>query len=281
MAIHLPWFPSKFSTDTNHQSLSLHTPSQPSFSCPIPPISHFTSISYTRKKPNLLIVQVSSATEQQSPPSISPEPRTRLIAQNIPWSSTADDIRTLFEKHGNVMDVELSMYNKGRNRGLAFITMGSEEEAIEAISKLESSEYEGRSISVAYAKSLKNRRPVDEVAVPRCDVFVANLSWKVKAKDLKEFFGSMNEHIASAQITYQMKPTRKPTGFGFVSFGSKEKAEEAISAFQGKELMGKPVRLALSTRYLKAEAKDGNVVEPSNEINAEAGISENADAITT
>ena len=33
--------------------------------------------------------------------------RDRLIAQNVPWSCTAEDVRTLFEKHGTVLDVEV------------------------------------------------------------------------------------------------------------------------------------------------------------------------------
>lgn len=173
------------------------------------------------------------------------------------------------------------MYSKEKNRGLAFITMSSEEEALEAVTKLNSYEFEGRLINVEYAKSRKKKAFVErgKAALPRYDVFVANLSWKVKARDLKEFFGLMNEDVVSAEVTYQMKPTRKPTGFGFVSFGSKEKAEEAISAFQGKELMGKPVRLALSTRSLKAESFDGKSVGViSTEING-GEESDNADEI--
>lgn len=33
--------------------------------------------------------------------------RTRLIAQNIPWNSTSDDIKALFAKHGAVLDIEV------------------------------------------------------------------------------------------------------------------------------------------------------------------------------
>ena len=93
---------------------------------------------------------------------------TRLLAQNVPWTSTADDIRALFEKHGTVLDVQvccrlfcpsliffgenlclfsgllifrfiwqLSMHNKTRNRGLAFVEMGSAEEAAQALAMLE------------------------------------------------------------------------------------------------------------------------------------------------
>ena len=37
------------------------------------------------------------------------EPRTRLVAQNIPWDYTADDMRALFEKHGSVVGVEVDI----------------------------------------------------------------------------------------------------------------------------------------------------------------------------
>lgn len=34
----------------------------------------------------------------------------RLLAQNVPWNSTAEDIRALFEKYGTVLDVEVCFY---------------------------------------------------------------------------------------------------------------------------------------------------------------------------
>ncbi|KAB2628871.1 28 kDa ribonucleoprotein [Pyrus ussuriensis x Pyrus communis] len=64
---------------------------------------------------------------------------TRLLAQNVPWHCTPEDVRTVFEKYGTVVDVELAMYDKTRNRGLAFVTMGSPEEARTALDNLESS----------------------------------------------------------------------------------------------------------------------------------------------
>jgi RNA recognition motif-containing protein len=44
------------------------------------------------------------ATEEQKEEEVSP---TRLLAQNFPWTSTAQDVRTLFEKYGKVVDVEV------------------------------------------------------------------------------------------------------------------------------------------------------------------------------
>ena len=42
-------------------------------------------------------------------------PRTRLVAQNIPWDCTADDMRALFEKHGSVVDVEVAVRSRPLN----------------------------------------------------------------------------------------------------------------------------------------------------------------------
>lgn len=36
--------------------------------------------------------------------------KTRLVAQNVPWTSTHEDIRALFEQHGTVLDIEVSFY---------------------------------------------------------------------------------------------------------------------------------------------------------------------------
>lgn len=33
--------------------------------------------------------------------------RTRVLASNVPWTATTEDIRTLFEKFGTVVDVEV------------------------------------------------------------------------------------------------------------------------------------------------------------------------------
>jgi RNA recognition motif-containing protein len=44
------------------------------------------------------------ATEEQKEEEVSP---TRLLVQNIPFTSTAEDLRTLFEKYGKVVDIEV------------------------------------------------------------------------------------------------------------------------------------------------------------------------------
>lgn len=49
---------------------------------------------------------------QQADPVVAEEEfsRTRLLAQNVPWTSTPEDIRSLFEKHGKVLQVEVCFF---------------------------------------------------------------------------------------------------------------------------------------------------------------------------
>ncbi|KAG6608265.1 RNA-binding protein CP33, chloroplastic, partial [Cucurbita argyrosperma subsp. sororia] len=177
--------------------------------------------------------------------------RTRLLAQNVPWNSTPEDIRSLFEKFGTVMDVELSMYNKIRNRGLAFVTMRSPEEALAALNNLESYEFEGRTLKLNYAK-LKKEKPSPTVKPKPVtfNLFVANLSFEARAKDLREFFDSGSGNLVSAQIIFHENP-RRSSGYGFVAFKTKRDAEAALSEFQGKIFMGRALRVARSKQFVK------------------------------
>lgn len=71
---------------------------------------------------------------------------------------------------------------------------------------------------------------------PIYNLFVANLPFQARAKDLKEFFNADNGNVASAEVIFLDNP-RRPAGYGFVSFYSKEDAEAALLAFEGKVTM--------------------------------------------
>ncbi|ONK74148.1 uncharacterized protein A4U43_C03F3260 [Asparagus officinalis] len=202
--------------------------------------------------------------------------RKRLIAQNIPWTCTAEDIRALFGKHGDVLDVELSMYNKTRNRGLAFITMASEEEANVALTNLNSYDMDGRNIKIEYARPKKNPRAEVEAPTKKYTVYVGNLAYRVSSQDLRELFDTGGK-VISAEVIYQSKP-RRPAGYGFVSFASIDEANNAISDLNGKGFMGRPLRLGLS----KLQTEDiekiidedlGGSSKASNEMNTNEELS--------
>ncbi|XP_040998734.1 RNA-binding protein CP31B, chloroplastic-like [Juglans microcarpa x Juglans regia] len=246
-----------------------------SFSCALSSLSHPSpaqthTLSAKAKRVRNFVLYFSSTAQEQALDSVSaqsddsePVPteefsRTRLIAQNVPWTCTAEDIRSLFEKHGTVLDVELSMHNKTKNRGLAFVTMGSPEEARMALNNLVSYELEGRTIKVNYAKARKKRPSPSPPVQPNpvtFNLFVANLPFEARSKDLREFFSGSGD-VVSAQVIFHDNP-RKSSGYGFVAFKSKKDADEALPAFQGKMFMGRPIRVARSRQYVKLRAEEG------------------------
>ena len=72
----------------------------------------------------------------------------RLYVGNIPFTTTEDELRDTFEKHGPVESVRvITDRETGRSRGFAFVEM--EENAAEtAIRALDGSQMGGRSIRV-------------------------------------------------------------------------------------------------------------------------------------
>ncbi|KAG2666170.1 hypothetical protein I3760_15G043800 [Carya illinoinensis] len=262
-----------------------------SFSWSIPSLSlaYTHSLSVKSKRVKNFVLHFSSTAQEQALDSVSAQSkeskpvaeefsRNRLIAQNIPWNCTVEDIRALFEKHGTVLDVELSMHNKIRNRGLAFVTMGSPEEALTALNNLESYELEGRTIKVNYARARKKKSYPSPRVQPKpvtFNLFVANLPFEARSKDLREFFGSESGNVVSAEVIFHENP-RKSSGYGFVAFKSKKDADEALPAFQGKMFMGRPLRVARSKQFVKLRAEEN--VESGDTSIESTSSAEQADA---
>lgn len=259
------------------------------------PLSHSHSLSVQTKTHTNFLLRSTSTTQEQLLDSSSPnvpietqvlEPqaeeftRNRLIAQNVPWNCTTEDVRALFEKHGTVIDVELSMHNKTRNRGLAFVTMGSPEDALTALNNLESYEFEGRTLKINYARARKKKSPHSRPAQPKpltFNLFVANLPFEARSKDLREFFGSGSSTVVSAHVIFHENP-RKSSGYGFVAFKTKRDADEALSAFQGKILMGRPIRVARSRQFVKLPVEESaQSGDASIELNTSAEQADSAD----
>ncbi|CAB78028.1 putative protein [Arabidopsis thaliana] len=159
--------------------------------------------------------------------------------------------------------------------GLVFIEMASPEEASTAFISLESYEYEGRRLKVDYAKTKKKKTYAPRETpspVPTFNLFVANLAFEARAKHLKEFFDADTGNVVSTEVIFHENP-RRSSGYGFVSFKTKKQAEAALIEFQGKDFLGRPIRLAKSKQFVKLQAKEG-LQPPEEEAEEEPSQSE-------
>lgn len=81
----------------------------------------------------------------------------KLYVGNIPFTTTEDDLRGLFEEHGGVDSVAvITDRETGRARGFAFVEMADDEAAQKAMRGLDGSDVGGRSIRVNEAQE-RNR----------------------------------------------------------------------------------------------------------------------------
>lgn len=84
---------------------------------------------------------------------------TKLFVGGISWDSTEDSLKNFFAEVGNVVSATIitDKYS-GRSKGFGFVEMGSEQEAKDAIEKLNGQSLDGRAITVGEAKP-KEPRP--------------------------------------------------------------------------------------------------------------------------
>lgn len=68
-------------------------------------------------------------------------------------------------------------------------------------------------------------------------LFVGNLSFNITENDLQDAFAAHGTVVEANLMMDRM--SGKPRGFGFVTMGSPEEAQKAISAMNGKELDGR------------------------------------------
>lgn len=93
-------------------------------------------------------------------------------------------------------------------------------------------EFDGRVIQVEFSRSVKKTPAMEARPTPKHNVFVGNLTWRVRSRDLRELFKDSG-NVLSAEVIFQANP-RRSAGYGFVSFSSKEEAEAAITTLNGQ-----------------------------------------------
>ena len=82
-----------------------------------------------------------------------------IYVGNLPWAATEEEVRELFAKHGNVVNVKLvSDRETGRARGFGFVEM-EDADADAAIEALDNTSFGGRTLRVNEAKPRAPRSP--------------------------------------------------------------------------------------------------------------------------
>jgi RNA recognition motif-containing protein len=83
---------------------------------------------------------------------------TKLYVGNLSYSTTEDDLRALFSQAGTVTTVTMIKdRDTGRSKGFAFVEMGTQVEAQQAISKFNGTQLQDRALTVNLARPREER----------------------------------------------------------------------------------------------------------------------------
>ncbi|XP_040383769.1 flowering time control protein FCA isoform X2 [Oryza brachyantha] len=156
----------------------------------------------------------------------------KLFIGSVPRTATEDDVRPLFEEHGDVVEVALIKDRKtGEQQGCCFVKYATSEEAERAIRALHNQyTLPGAMgpIQVRYADGERERHAIEH------KLFVASLNKQATAKEIEEIFAPYG-HV---EDVYIMKDgMRQSRGCGFVKFSSREPALAAMNALNGNYVM--------------------------------------------
>ncbi|KAK3031420.1 hypothetical protein RJ639_036161 [Escallonia herrerae] len=199
----------------------------------------------------------------------------RLYVGNLPYAMTSSQLSEIFQEAGRIISVEI-VYDRvtDRSRGFAFVTMGSVQEAKEAIRMFEGSHWisllvtifmivngghapkqvGGRTVKVNFPEVPRGGER--EVMGPKIrssyqgfkdsphKIYAGNLSWSLTSEKLKDVFANQ-PGLMSAKVIYD-RDSGRSQGFGFVTFASAEEVEAALNALNGLEVEGRPIRLNLA-----------------------------------
>ncbi|XP_026430116.1 flowering time control protein FCA-like isoform X2 [Papaver somniferum] len=155
----------------------------------------------------------------------------KLFVGSVPRTSTEEEIRPLFEEHGDVIEVALIKDKRtGQQQGCCFIKYATSEDAERAIRALHNQyTLPGGTgpIQVRYADGERER-------LVEHKLFVGSMNRHAAEKEIKEIFAPYGR----VEDVYIMRDDLKQSrGCGFVKFSHRDMAVAAMNALNGTYLM--------------------------------------------
>ena len=184
-----------------------------------------------------------------------------IVCKNIPFGTQERELNELFSEHGSIGRLVLPPTGT-----IALIEYIDPSEAMKAYKKLSYSKFKHLPLYLEWAPEetfSEQFKPSDKKVYKTVDedlenmehatLFVKNLNFDITEAELKAFFEKSGS-VTSVSIA--KKPSPKSAngflsrGYGFVEFGSKESAKDAMKKLNGKLLQDYAVELKLSEKQI-------------------------------
>lgn len=186
------------------------------------------------------------ATDGEEKPKPKQKPKNRKDRQNtayvvnLSYETTNADLYEVFGAHGKVESVYLPMNRATKKpKGIAFVSMSTEEELTAVIDALQETQLGGRTVYVSKAQ------PKGEVGekTSMTKMYIGNISFDTTSDELLEHFGQWGQ-VKDCYLPLD-RETNEPRGFAFLTMNP-EGAEAAIENADGTEFGGRTIEVKVS-----------------------------------
>jgi len=180
-----------------------------------------------------------------------PEKHTVYVG-NLPFSSTRDQISTLFSDKGiSTVNIAMPMNNNmiddetgmPKSKGFCFVDVESEDMIATAVEAFNDMNLDGRNLRVnkllpkeEVAQQRQNNRRTSYTPDGQKKLYVGNLSFDATEQEIRECF----EKYGEVQDLYIPLRDDRPRGFCFVTMDT-ENSDTAMAELDGAEFLGRPL----------------------------------------
>ena len=202
--------------------------------------------------------------------------KTTILVKNLPFKTKENELRTLFEKYGEIKRIVLPEYGiaaliefkesqdaRHGYKNTAYknfknVPLYLEWAPVDVFDENFIKEIEEEEKKTEKKEEAKEEEVDDSLPEPESTLFVKNLNFSTVEADLIKVFNKIGKCKATIARKISNNKEVLSMGYGFVEFKTKAKALEAIKKLQNHLLDGHNLELVLSTKQLSAQNDDNN-----------------------
>ncbi|KAJ4344919.1 hypothetical protein N0V95_006119 [Ascochyta clinopodiicola] len=176
-------------------------------------------------------------------------PNNVVYVGNLYYEVTADQVKRVFSRFGEIENVRLVFDNRGLSRGFGYVEFKNLADAQTAIDNLDMQVFEGRNLVCQFHKAKPNsmtRNPTGnfESNPPAKTLFIGNMSFEMSDKDLNDLFRDIR-NVMDVRVAIDRR-TGQPRGFAHADFVDVASATKARELLREKVIYGRQLRVDFS-----------------------------------